>query len=139
MSDYTITIPEALYIKARNIAEETERSVDEVIRTQLELSLAQSRLNLPEDEQEELKALVHLSDDTLWTIAREQMNRQKQDQMQDFMQKNSAGTISVEEYAQLEYIVEQGQRLSLRKAEAMRLLMQRGFSISLDNLAPDYE
>jgi hypothetical protein len=136
MSDYTITIPEALYNEARNIAEETERSVDEVIRTQLELSLAQSRLNLPEDEQEELKALAHLSDDTLWTIAREQMPRQKQEQMQALMQNNSSGTISVEELSQLEYLVEQGQRLTLRKAEAMRLLMQRGFSINLDNLAP---
>ena len=52
----------------------------------------------------------------------------------DLMAKNSLGTITEAEYNELSDLVERGQRLTLRKAHAMKLLMKRGYSITLDNL-----
>ena len=136
MSDYTLTIPETLYDKARRVAEQTARPVDEVIRARLEESLDDMPLDLPDDERAELRALVYLSDDTLWTIAREQMASAKQERMQALMDKNTFGTITDAEYDELTQLVELGQRLTLRKAEAMKLLLDRGYSITLDSLKP---
>jgi hypothetical protein len=45
-------------------------------------------LDLPDDERAELRALVYLSDDALWTMAREQMASAKQERMQALMDKD---------------------------------------------------
>jgi hypothetical protein len=136
MTDYVISIPEKLYDKARRVAEQTARPVDEVIRARLEQSLDEMPLDLPDDERAELRALVYLSDDALWTMAREQMASAKQERMQVLMDKNTFGTITDEEYDELTQLVELGQRLTLRKAEAMKLLLDRGYTVTLESLKP---
>lgn len=136
MSDYTISIPDELYEKARKVAEQTSRQVDEVIRTRLEDALDAPSFDLPEDEREELKAMAYLSDDTLWTIAREQMPKVVQDRMAVLMTNNNFGTITDEEYTELAALVERGNRLTLRKAQAMQYLMDRGYTVTLDDLKP---
>ncbi len=55
MSDYTISISDELYEKARRLAEQTSRQVEEVIRTRLEDALDAPTFDLPEDEREELQ------------------------------------------------------------------------------------
>jgi hypothetical protein len=139
MSDYTVTIPAKLYDKARRIAEIGSQNVEDVIRSRLEESLRDDLLNLPENEQLELHALAYLSDDTLWMIAREQMTTEKQARMQPLMDRNTLGTISSEEYQELEQLVEDGQRLMTRKAEAMKQLLSRGYKITLEALKPSDE
>jgi hypothetical protein len=136
MSDHTISIPHTLYEKARHLAQQTSQPVDEVIRTRLEDALAQPLLALPTDERAELQAMAYLSDDTLWTIAREQMPPVVQDGLSRLMEKNSQGTITADEYQALSALVERGQRLTLRKAQAMKLLLDRGYTVSLDELKP---
>ncbi|MDQ7028209.1 MAG: hypothetical protein Q9P01_13900 [Anaerolineae bacterium] len=136
MTNHTITISESLYNKARRIADASSETVDEIIRIHLENALDNPRLALPADERSELEALHFLSDDALWTITREQMVAPKQAQMQTLMDKNTQGTISPDEYTVLSELVEQGQRLMLRKSEAMKLLLQRGHTVILDDLAP---
>lgn len=136
MTDYVVSIPETLYDKARRVAEQTARPVDDVIRARLEQSLDEMPLDLPDDERAELRALVYLSDDALWTMAREQMASEKQERMQVLMDKNTFGTITDEEYDELTQLVELGQRLTLRKAEAMKLLLDRGYTVTLESLKP---
>ncbi len=136
MSDYTISIPDRLYERARRVAEQTSRNVDDVLRTWLEAISVEPSFDLPPDEHDELKAMAHLSDETLWTIAREQMPKAIQEQMSILMTKNNLGTITDTEYAELVELVERGNRLMLRKAHAMKYLTQRGHSITLDDLTP---
>lgn len=136
MSDYLISIPDALYEKARRVAEQTAQPVDAVIRERLADAFNEPLAALPADEVAELRALSYLSDDTLWTIAREQMPTAKQERMSMLMDKNSLGTISDEEYQELSALVEGGQRLMLRKAEAMKLLLDRGYQVGLEDLKP---
>jgi len=113
MSDYMISIPDELYEKARRVAEQTSRQVDEVIRTRLEDALDSPVYDLPDDETAELKAMAYLSDDALFGMMREQMQRTKQERMSVLMDKNSDGTISEAEYQELSALVEDGQRLML--------------------------
>ena len=139
MSKYTIAIPHALYEKAQRLAQQTSQSVDEVICTRLEGALNQPMLDLPSDERAELQAMLYLSTDALWTIAREQMLPDLQHAMSQLMEKNSQGTITEDEFRDLSALVERGQRLTLRKAQAMKLLVDRGYAVSLDALKPTDE
>lgn len=138
MSDYTLTIPEAVYRRARRIAEETSQPVEQLLIEHLK-NLPEPLPALPPDEQAELDALKHLSDDALWTIAREQMPEDIQAQMQVLMDKNSLGTITAEEYQVLEGFVERGNRLMVRKAEAAGLLMERGYTFTQKDFMPRNE
>lgn len=134
MSDYMISIPDELYEKARRVAEQTSRQVDEVIRMRLEDALDSPVYDLPDDETAELKAMAYLSDDALFGMMREQMQRTKQERMSVLMDKNSDGTISEADYQELSALVEDGQRLMLRKAQAMSILMDRGYAVRLDDM-----
>jgi len=136
MSDYTISIPSVLYEKAQRVAEQTSRQVDEVIRTHLDHALDQPIFELPLDERDELKAMTYLSDDTLWTIAREHLPSSVQERMSVLMTKNTRGTITDPEYTELSDFVERGNRLTLRKAQAMHYLTERGYTITVDDLTP---
>lgn len=137
--DYTITLPENLYEKAQSLAESSSQSVDEIIRKLLTESLDQPRLVLPQDEQIELQALSYLTDATLFTIVRDQMPETRQEQMQKLMDKNNQSTLTDTEQQTLTQLVEDGQRLMLRKAEAMKLLIHRGHTMTLETLKPDNE
>jgi len=134
MSDYTISIPDTLYDKAQRVAKQHAQSVETVIRTRLEGALDQPMLDLPTDERDELQAMSYLSDDALWTIAREQMQPELQASMSQLMDKNSQGTITKDEFRDLSHLVERGERLTLRKSQAMKLLLDRGYAVSLDAL-----
>lgn len=136
MSSYTISIPDKLYQKAQLVAQQTSQPVDEVIRTRLEGAFDEPFLGLPDEEQSELKAMAYLSDDALFSMMREQMQRTKQARMSTLMDKNTHGTITDEEYQELAALVEDGQRLTLRKATAMDILMDRGVELGLDDMKP---
>ncbi len=127
MSDFTLTVPEDVLAVARQIVQVTEQPVEEVLLSRLKNALPVPVL--PPDEEAELDALKHLSDDALWTIAREKMAADLQEWLQALMDKNSSGTISTEEYTELEGLVERGQRLMLRKSEAAAILTRRGYRV----------
>jgi hypothetical protein len=122
MSDYTVSIPSDLCEKVQRLAEQTSQPVDERF------------LDLPGDEQAELKAIAYLSDDALWTIAREQMPKALQERMSALMTRNTRGTITDAEHIELTELVERGNKLTLRKAQAMNYLMDRGYTVRLDDL-----
>jgi hypothetical protein len=136
MSDHTISIPDALYEKAQRVAQQNSQSVDDLIRIRLEGALDEPLFDLPTNEQAELKAMGYLSDDALISMMREQMPRTKQERMSILMDKNTYGTITEEEYEELNVLVEDGQRLTLRKATAMNHLIDRGYKLQLNDMKP---
>ncbi|MEM9950169.1 MAG: hypothetical protein AAF846_01105 [Chloroflexota bacterium] len=134
---HTITISDALYTKAQHLAQARSQSVDDVIHSLLDNLLDQPRLGLPKDERDELDALAYLTDATLFTIAREQMPSTKQVRMESLMQINTRGNLSNVESQELTQLVDDSQRLTLRKAEALKLLIERGYKVNLDTLSTD--
>lgn len=134
MTDYSITlhVPDYIYERARIIAEATAQPVEQVLTARLEHAF-DDRADLsflPPDEQSELAAFKQLSDDTLRSIAREQLPRAIQERMQHLGNRNSQGSITPDEYTEYARLVEQGERLMLRKAWAAQILMDRGHHIT---------
>jgi hypothetical protein len=137
MTDHPITfpLPEYLYDRARQIAEATAQPIESVLVRQLEEAFAEPLPTLLPGEQAELDALTNLSDDALWTFAQEQMPSVKQERMQILMRGNTKGTLTISERAELDLLVEQGQRLMLRKAQAAALLTERGYKVTPKDMA----
>ncbi len=128
-----VNIPEDVYTRLREIAAATNQSLEAVLVNRLKTTFSEPLPTLPPDEQAELDALRHLSDDALWTIAAEQMPDVTQSRAYELMDKNSLGQITPEEYQELETLVERGNRLMLRKAEASVILIERGHTFAQDN------
>jgi len=124
-----LTIPDDISDRAREIAETTAQPVEQVLLDHLK-TLSAPLPTLPPELQAELDALKHLSDDTLWTIARDQMPDDTQARAHDLMTRNTRGTISDAEYAELQALVERADRLMVRKAAAAGLLRERGYSFT---------
>jgi hypothetical protein len=137
MSNYAVTlpVPDYIYDRARQIAAGTAQSIEAVLLQQLKDAFAEVLPALPPDEQRELEALTHLSDEALWTIAREQMAQDRQARLHALMDANSQGTLGEAQQAELEALVAQGQRLSLRKAQAAALLTERGYRVTVEMLS----
>jgi hypothetical protein len=133
MTDYTLTVPEDVYRRAAKIAQDTSQPIETVLLEYLRL-LADAAPILTADEEAELQALHYLSDDALWTIAREQMVTTSQNRMQVLMDKNSSGAIIADEHEELTHLVERGQQLMLRKSEAAAVLTQRGYKVKPEDL-----
>jgi hypothetical protein len=132
---YQIEVPDNVYQYAQKIAQETAQSPSQVIIQHL-LMLPNIVPFLSLDEQAELNALAFLSDDTLLTIAGEQMTKALKHQLSDLMEKNSIGTIQPNEANVLADLVARGERLMLRKAEAARILHERGHIITPQIMKP---
>lgn len=63
MADYTLTIPDDIMTRAREIAQISAKPVEQVLIDKLQSALPVPQL--PPDEEAELDALQHLSDDAL--------------------------------------------------------------------------
>ena len=121
-----LTVPEDISDRARRIAESTAQPVEQVLRDHLK-TLTPALPSLPPDEQAELDALRHLSDDALWTIAREQLPDAIQSRAERLMGRNSRGEITDDEHQELVGLAQRADRLMLRKAEAAAILRKRGY------------
>ena len=99
----------------------------------------QSDSGIPAEELAALEAMANLSDDELWVAAREQMPADVQARMSVLMTKSNFGTITDDEYAELAAYVEEGDKLMLRKSQAMKYLVDRGYKVTFDDLKPTDE
>lgn len=120
-----ITLPENLSNRLRQLAARRQKSVEHIVADRLFTSLDEELDQLPTTEQVELRALHHLSDDALQAIAAEKLDRTNQTLMNQLMQKNSKGLLTSSEHETLAQLVERGERLMLRKAEAVAILSNR--------------
>lgn len=131
MADYQVTlhVSQTIYERAKQIAEENAQPVERFLRVQLDPGYAELAV-LPMDEQEELAAFQHLSDDALFSLAAEQMPPDTNARMVVLGDRTSRGTITEAEAQEYAELVERGNRLILRKAWAANTLMDRGHKIS---------
>jgi len=129
-----ITIPEYLSTRLRQLAARRRQPVETIVADRLFTSLDDELDKLPTREQAELRALHYLSDDALKAISAEQMSSTNQVLLAQLMENNSQGTLSEDEQAMLLALVERGDQLILRKAEAAAILVHRGYAGAANQL-----
>ena len=73
--------------------------------------------------------LQYLSDETLWTIARDGLPTAAEAWMQILLERRTIGSLSEEEYHTLVALLEHDRRLMRHKAEAAMVLIERGYQL----------
>ena len=129
-----ISIPEELSTRLRQLAARRGRPVEEILTDRLLTALDEELDNLPAAEAAELRALHHLSEDALRAIAAEQMSAENQARLAQLLEGQAQGTLTRVEQETLAALVERGDQLMLRKAEAAAILVHRGYSGSAAEL-----
>ena len=122
-----VTLPENLFRRLTELALRQQQSVENLLVERLSSILDDELSQLPTTEQAELQALHYLSDEVLLLIAAEQMQSKDQVLLTELMERNSAGILSPQDRDTLTSLVEQGDKLMLRKAEAAAILVSRGY------------
>ena len=132
MTNYPVMleVPDYVYERALRIAHDTARPVETVLAQQLAQSFSEPLPALPPDEQAELAALSNLSDAALWTIAAERMLPMQQDRLSLLLALNKRVVLSDLEQNELDDLLDSGDRLTLRKAEAAAILTRRGYTVT---------
>lgn len=122
-----ITLPDDLSIRLHQLVAQRHQPFEQFLADHLRLTLDDRLMQLPLAEQAELQALRQLSTAALRTIAAEQMAAIVQARMAQLLERNSFGKLSLAEQQELATLIERGDQLMLRKAEAVKILAQRSF------------
>lgn len=129
-----IQLPENLSSRLRQLAARRQEPVEKIVEERLFTALDKELDELPTAEQAELRALHHLSDDALRAIAGEQMSADNQAQISQLMNGQSKGKLTHDQQKLLAALVDRGEQLMLRKAEAAAILVRRGYEGTLTDL-----
>ena len=122
-----VTLPENLFVRLTELALRQQQSVENLLVERLSGILDDELNQLPTTEQAELQALHHLSDEVLLLMSAEQMKPKDQALLTELMDRNSKDTLSPQDRDTLTLLVEQGDKLMLRKAETAAILVSRGY------------
>jgi len=125
----TLTLPEALYERARETALAASLSLEQVLTQSIALSLPSLEDDLPTDMRSELAALSLRSDDELWAIARSAMDVRQQARLQALADAKKRRALTASEQSTLAQLMDTAEHVLLRKAEAYRLLARRGHTV----------
>lgn len=125
----TLTLPDALYRRARETAESLSLPLDDVLKQSIALSLPELENDLPKDLRSDLSAMPLFSDEELWNTARAIMNEAEQVKLETLAELKKQRELSGREQLNLNRLIHQAEWVMLRKAEAYRLLARRGYKV----------
>lgn len=129
MATITIHLPEPVYQRVKCTADTLSLSLERVITEAVDLLLPAFERDIPAAWQTDLTALPLLSDSQLWKIAHQRMNVQQQSRLEALAEAQKLRTLTAEEHSTLAHLMQSAQHLMVAKAEAYRLLAQRGHTV----------
>jgi ATP-dependent DNA ligase len=123
----TVDVPEDIYSQLEKHVRRSARSVNDLVVQTLSRGIPPAvESDLPPSVQAELSAMVHLSDEALWTIAGSSMNDDKLALYDLLIDRQDAGSLTTEGRNVLSQLREEADALMLRKAHAYAILQSRG-------------
>jgi hypothetical protein len=124
-----VKLPSVLYRRLERAAAITRQSLDAVLLQTIRGNLPPVLDDVPANESAELRALLNLSDDDLWAIARSSIDPKGWQRHKRLLRKNAAGALAERERAELARLRAETDRQVLRKSFALVLLKWRGFAL----------
>lgn len=125
----TLRLPAPLYNHYRNRAEQAHRSLEAELLDAVAIVAADEEA-LSHDVTQALEDLGHLNDEELWHAARNRLSDEAGSQLEALNLKQQRATLTPAEKETLEQLVHQYDRAVLLRAEAARLLKERGHDVS---------
>ena len=131
MNEQTIavTLPNSIYDRIKATAQATALTSEEVIKQSVALLLPAFESNIQTDFRLKLTELPLLNDIQLWKTANSVMNSSKQIRLEELAELQKMQSLTEYEQSELENLMNEAQQVMLCKAEARRILAQRGHII----------
>jgi hypothetical protein len=122
MAIVSIELPLSIYERLQQEAEQSSRSIEEVLVENLALLSGESIM--------ELTVQDSFSDEKLWAIVHQKPNGIRQKRIRDLIAKGKQRPLSDDESAELDSLVDLADHLVLLRSQALLLLKQRGHNIN---------
>ena len=125
----TITVPTTIFQQLEILAHQQHRSVSDMV---CEIVLREVPLlpTLPQDVEAELAAFTNLSDEVLWLLARSTLTEAEQEELATLNDLAQQRSLTQEEQARQQVLVEAYERMMICRAHAALLLKLRGYDLS---------
>ena len=129
--DTTITVhfPKPVYRRLQRQAKVLKRSIDDVVVQTLNRALPLWFDMIPPDFEKKLAQLHDLPVTQLQRAAKGKLPIAKQRKLDRLLQKNSEGTLTSQEGAQLDDVQLEANLFMLKKAQALVILKSRGYRL----------
>jgi len=125
----TVTLPNSVYDRIRTTAQATSLTSEEVIKQSVILLLPAFESDIPPDSSLSLAKLSLLNDIQLWKTANSFMKNSQQIRLEKLAEIQKYRSLTNNEQFELDNLMEDAQQIMLCKAEARRILAQRGHTI----------
>jgi plasmid stability protein len=132
MSEHTVTVtvPPALYDRLKQRAAQRQRSLEDEMVLALAATMP-AEAKLPANLTDVLVSMGALDDVTLWQMARSRVADEDVARLTELGDKRQRAGLSDEELREAEALVHRHDRVLVVRAEAMALLKQRGYDVSV--------
>jgi hypothetical protein len=130
MQSLTVDIPEPVFVALKRIADDAQRTVQEVAQ---EVITANVRLDdgLPPGTAEELAQMPLMADEELWQAGRAGFPAADAKRLEDLYYRKIDGSVTTEEREEQRKLLAAGNRVMLIRAQAAALLKARGHDVSV--------
>lgn len=126
----TVKLPPKLYRRLERVAALTNQSLEAVLLQTIRGNLPLALEDVPPEMQGEFSALVKLSDEDLWAVARTPRDAQQWQRHQTLLRKNATGPLNEKSQRELAALRDTTDRQVLRRSLALAVLKWRGYSIT---------
>jgi len=127
-----VTLPNSVYDRIRMTAQASSLTAEEVIKQSVTLLLPAFESDMPLHLRLSLAGLALLNDIQLWKAANAVMHESRQIQLEKLAELQKHRSLTKIEHEELDKLTEEAQQIMLYKAEARRLLAQRGHTVKHD-------
>ncbi len=123
----SVYLPEELYERIHEAAEETNRSPEEVVVESLGILF--NPLSATTDLEADLKSLASYSDEQLWAAVHRRLPWSLSLRLRELSARSKQAALSQQEQGELDTLLELVDRYMLLRSEALLLLKQRGYAV----------
>ena len=127
-----IQLPDAIYQRLQQVAHATNQSVEAVVLQTIRGNLPPSLDDLSPELRRVVADLQHMSDEVLWSVAKEPLPQQQWRRHQRLLRKGQEGTLSAAEHKELAELRAATDRFVTRRSYALALLKWHGHTVPTD-------
>jgi len=124
-----VTLPNSVYERIRMTAQAASLTSEDMIKQFVTLLLPAFETDMPPNLRFNLAKLAVLNDIQLWKAAHSVMDESRQSHLEELAELQKHRHLTEVEHTELATLMNEAQQMMLYKAEARRLLAQRGHSV----------
>jgi len=124
----TLDLPEDLYERVRQVAEESQRPLERVLVESIRLLFVPPSTST--DVATTLAAMPSYSDAQLWAVIYQRLAWPQSQRLHELSTKNKLGKLTEDEQSELKHLLTLNDRAMLLRSESLLLLKNRGHDIA---------